>query len=43
MKKITLDPYIAFFGGACGRAVTTSNFGSGGPGFKPRLSRCFPR
>ena len=26
----------------CGRAVTnTSNSGSGGPGFKPRSSRCF--
>ena len=23
----------------CGRVVNTSNFGSGGPGFKPRPSR----
>ena len=30
-------------GGVCGRAVNTSNSGSGGPGFKPRLSRCFLR
>jgi len=28
-------------GGVCGLAVNTSNSGSGGPGFKPRPSRCF--
>ena len=28
-------------GGVCGRAVGTSNSGSGGPGFKLRPSRCF--
>ena len=30
-------------GGVCGRAVNTSNFRSGGLGFKPRPSRCFLR
>ena len=30
-------------GGVCSRAVNTSNFGSGGPEFKLRLSRCFLR
>ena len=30
-------------GGVCGRAVNTSNSGSGGLGFRPRPSRCFPR
>ena len=30
-------------GGVCGRAVNTSNSGLGGPGFKPRPSRCFLR
>ena len=30
-------------GGGCGRAVNTSTSGSGGPGFKPRPSRCFLR
>ena len=29
--------------GVCGRAVDTSNFRSGGPGFKPRPSRFFLR
>ena len=28
-------------GGACGRAVNNSKFGSEGPRFKPRPSRCF--
>ena len=30
-------------GGVCGRAVNTSNSGSGSPGFKPRPSHCFLR
>ena len=30
-------------GGVCGRVVNTSNCGSGGQEFKPRLSRCFLR
>ena len=30
-------------GGMCAQAVNTSNSGSGGPGFKPRPSRCFLR
>ena len=30
-------------GGACGRAVNTSKFGSEDPRFKPRPSRCFLR
>ena len=30
-------------GGMCAQAINTSNSGSGGPGFKPRPSRCFPR
>ena len=29
--------------GVCGRAVNTSNSGSGGLGFKPHRSRCFLR
>ena len=29
--------------GVCGRWVNSSNSGSEGPRFKPRLSRCFPR
>ena len=32
-----------YLGGVCGLAVNTSNSGSGGPGFKPRPSRCFLR
>ena len=30
-------------GGVCGRAVNTSNSGSGGPGFKPLPLCCFRR
>ena len=36
--------YLRFCGGMCGlRAFNTSNSGSGGPGFKPRMLRCFFR
>ena len=31
---------MSFWGGVRGRVVNTSNSGSGGPGFKPRPSRC---
>ena len=34
---------LATAGGVCGRVVNTSNSRSGGPGFKPRPSRCFLR
>ena len=39
-KGISLT-YTPSCGGVCGRAVDTSNFRSGGPGFKPRPSRFF--
>ena len=35
--------FIGRSGGVRGRVVNTSNSGSGGPGFKPRPSRCFLR
>ena len=44
LSSVTLKPterliFPPFFG----RVVNTSNTGSGGPGFKPRPSRCFLR
>ena len=36
-------PFLSLLGGVCGRAVNTSNSGSGGPGFKPRPLCCFLR
>ena len=53
MDVNTLELYVSarklsgivstYLGGVCGLAVNTSNSGSGGPGFKPRPSRCFLR
>ena len=43
MDTIAINPYNPPFVGVCGRAVGASNFGSGGPGSKPRPSRCFLR
>ena len=43
MDTIAINPYNPPCVGMRGRAVDASNFRSGGPGSKPRPSRCFIR
>ena len=41
LPQLFSSRHAMMLGGMCGCVVNTSTSGSGGPGFKTRLSRCF--